>query len=54
MRGFDIFMRVAKRIYRAFPDVLFAVAGSDSAGQNFTPQLVGSGPEGVVDNDAGR
>jgi glycosyltransferase involved in cell wall biosynthesis len=29
MRGFDIFMRVAKQIYRAFPDVLFVVIGSD-------------------------
>ncbi len=29
MRGFDIFMRVAKRISLAYPDVLFAVVGSD-------------------------
>jgi glycosyltransferase involved in cell wall biosynthesis len=29
MRGFDIFMRVAKRIYQAYPDVLFVVVGSD-------------------------
>lgn len=29
MRGFDIFMKVAKRIYRAMPDVLFVVAGVD-------------------------
>ncbi len=29
MRGFDIFLRVAKRVYRAFPDVLFVVVGSD-------------------------
>jgi glycosyltransferase involved in cell wall biosynthesis len=29
MRGFDIFMKVAKRIYRAHPDVLFVVVGSD-------------------------
>ncbi len=29
MRGFDIFMRVAKRIYEQFPDVVFAVVGSD-------------------------
>lgn len=28
-RGFDVFMRVAKRIYRAMPDVLFVVVGSD-------------------------
>jgi glycosyltransferase involved in cell wall biosynthesis len=29
MRGFDIFMRVAKRIYQNHPDVLFAIIGSD-------------------------
>lgn len=29
MRGFDIFMRAARRIYRAYPDVLFVVVGSD-------------------------
>lgn len=29
MRGFDIFMKVAKRIYQAFPDVVFVVVGSD-------------------------
>ena len=29
MRGFDIFLRLARRIYRAFPDVLFVVVGSD-------------------------
>ncbi len=29
MRGFDIFMRTAKRIYQEYPDVLFLVAGSD-------------------------
>jgi glycosyltransferase involved in cell wall biosynthesis len=29
MRGFDIFMRVAKSIYQQFPDVLFVVVGSD-------------------------
>lgn len=29
MRGFDIFMRAAKRIYEAYPDVLFVVVGSD-------------------------
>ena len=29
MRGFDIFMRVAKRMYEQFPDVVFAVVGSD-------------------------
>jgi glycosyltransferase involved in cell wall biosynthesis len=29
MRGFDIFMRAAKKIYERFPDVLFLVVGSD-------------------------
>jgi glycosyltransferase involved in cell wall biosynthesis len=29
LRGFDIFMRTAKRIYQQFPDVVFVVAGSD-------------------------
>jgi glycosyltransferase involved in cell wall biosynthesis len=29
MRGFDIFMRVAKRIYQDFPDVVFLVVGAD-------------------------
>jgi glycosyltransferase involved in cell wall biosynthesis len=29
MRGFDIFMRAARRIYQEFPDVLFLVVGTD-------------------------
>jgi glycosyltransferase involved in cell wall biosynthesis len=29
MRGFDIFMKVAQRIYQQFPNVVFAVVGSD-------------------------
>ena len=29
MRGFDIFMKVAKRIYQAYPEVFFIVVGSD-------------------------
>ncbi len=29
MRGFDIFMKTAGRIYRQYPDVLFVVVGSD-------------------------
>jgi glycosyltransferase involved in cell wall biosynthesis len=29
MRGFDIFMQVAQRVYREFPDVVFVVVGSD-------------------------
>ncbi|HEV2070239.1 MAG TPA: glycosyltransferase [Acidimicrobiales bacterium] len=32
MRGFDIFMRVAKRIYEQFPDVVFLVVGSEHGG----------------------
>jgi glycosyltransferase involved in cell wall biosynthesis len=29
MRGFDVFMEVARRIYESYPDVLFLVVGSD-------------------------
>ncbi|MDB5299167.1 MAG: glycosyltransferase [Phycisphaerales bacterium] len=29
MRGFDIFLRAARRIYQAYPDVLFVVVGSE-------------------------
>jgi glycosyltransferase involved in cell wall biosynthesis len=29
MRGFDIFMKAAKRIYEQFPDVVFVVVGTD-------------------------
>ena len=29
MRGFDIFLRAAKRIYQEFPDVVFIVVGTD-------------------------
>jgi glycosyltransferase involved in cell wall biosynthesis len=29
MRGFDIFMRVARQVYIQFPDVVFVVVGSD-------------------------
>jgi glycosyltransferase involved in cell wall biosynthesis len=29
MRGFDIFMRTAKRIYEQYPDVVFIVVGTD-------------------------
>jgi glycosyltransferase involved in cell wall biosynthesis/UDP:flavonoid glycosyltransferase YjiC (YdhE family) len=29
LRGFDVFMRVAKHVYRRYPDVLFVVAGGD-------------------------
>lgn len=37
MRGFDIFMKVAKRIYEVHPDVLFVVAGSDNV--HYGPDL---------------
>ncbi len=29
MRGFDVFIQAAKRIYQAYPNVIFAVVGSD-------------------------
>lgn len=29
MRGFDLFMRAAKRIYEQYPDVIFVVVGTD-------------------------
>lgn len=29
MRGFDIFMKVAKRIYQEYPDVVFLIAGQE-------------------------
>ena len=29
MRGFDVFMKTAKKIYQQFPDVVFLVVGSD-------------------------
>jgi glycosyltransferase involved in cell wall biosynthesis len=29
MRGFDIFMKVARRIYESYPDVYFVVVGSE-------------------------
>jgi glycosyltransferase involved in cell wall biosynthesis len=29
MRGFDVFLKMAKLIYRQFPDVLFLIAGTD-------------------------
>jgi len=29
MRGFDIFIKVAQRVYQQFPDVVFVVVGSD-------------------------
>jgi glycosyltransferase involved in cell wall biosynthesis len=29
MRGFDVFMEVARRVYQQFPEVVFVVVGSD-------------------------
>jgi|GEM_PF-89844 len=37
MRGFDIFMEVARRIYEQFPNVLFVVVGADSV--HYGPDL---------------
>ncbi len=31
LRGFDIFMRVAKRVYESYPDVVFLVVGAEEA-----------------------
>lgn len=41
MRGFDIFMRVAKRVYREYPNVLFVVAGRERA--EYAPDIQPSG-----------
>lgn len=37
MRGFDIFMEVARRIYEQYPNVLFVVVGADSV--HYGPDL---------------
>jgi glycosyltransferase involved in cell wall biosynthesis len=41
LRGFDIFMRVAKRIYEAFPDVVFYVVGWDGEGYGDEARAIG-------------
>jgi glycosyltransferase involved in cell wall biosynthesis len=41
VRGFDIFMRVAKRIYTARPGTVFLVAGKDRVCYGTDPELVG-------------
>ena len=42
MRGFDIFMRVAKRIYQQQPNVVFAVVGADRVAYGGDQQATGS------------
>jgi glycosyltransferase involved in cell wall biosynthesis len=51
LRGFDIFMRVAKRIYQAFPDVVFYVVGSEGEGYGDEARGVGSFKEFVLSQD---
>jgi len=41
MRGFDIFMKVAKRIYTEFQNVTFVVAGRDSIEYGIDDQIIG-------------
>ena len=41
IRGFDIFMKVAKRIYTEYPNVLFVVAGRDRVEYGTDAQLTG-------------
>ena len=41
MRGFDIFMKVAKRIYTAYPNVIFVVAGLEKVAYSNDPRLLG-------------
>lgn len=42
MRGFDIFMKVAKRIYTAHPNTVFLVAGRDRVAYGTDAQLFGT------------
>jgi glycosyltransferase involved in cell wall biosynthesis len=44
MRGFDVFMEAARRIYEAFPDVVFVVAGTDRACYLSDGKLTGGVP----------
>jgi glycosyltransferase involved in cell wall biosynthesis len=41
MRGFDIFMKVAKRIYTAYPKVIFVVPGLERVAYSNDPRLFG-------------
>jgi glycosyltransferase involved in cell wall biosynthesis len=42
MRGFDIFMKTAKKIYQQFPDVVFLVVGSDKVAYGGDEEFIGS------------
>lgn len=42
MRGFDIFMQVAKRIYQQHPNVVFAVVGADRVAYGGDQKVTGS------------
>jgi hypothetical protein len=44
MRGFDVFMEAARRIYEAYPDVVFVVAGTDRACYLSDGKLTGGVP----------
>ena len=44
MRGFDVFMKAARRIYEAYSDVLFVVAGTDRACYLSDGKLTGGVP----------
>jgi glycosyltransferase involved in cell wall biosynthesis len=41
-RGFDIFMKVAKKIYQAIPDVVFLIAGSDRINYGHEQAYIGN------------
>jgi len=41
MRGFDVFMKVAKKIYQQFPDVVFIVIGSDKVAYGGDEEFIG-------------
>src|SRR5262249_37736009 len=42
IRGFDIFMKVAKRIYQALPDVVFLIAGSELSNYGHESHYIGN------------
>jgi glycosyltransferase involved in cell wall biosynthesis len=42
IRGFDIFMQVAKRIYRAYPDVVFLIAGQERTNYGHETPYIGN------------
>ena len=41
MRGFDVFMKTAKKIYQQFPDVVFLVVGSDKVAYGGDEEFIG-------------